>query len=278
VRIGAHVSIAGGLNRVWDRARGHEAIQIFTQSGRGWTARPRDPGEVSEFAAEARRRRVPVLVHASYLINLASGDPALAARSEAAFLDEVERCEALGVRHLVFHPGAHTGDGATVGRERVTAALRRILTATAGYRVRLLIELTAGQGSCLGGSFGEVAALLDALDARRRTGVCFDTCHAYAGGYDLRRRYDAVWRDFQAQIGLGRLFAFHLNDSRRELGSRVDRHAAIGAGHLGGAVFRRLVRDPRFAGLPSVMELPPAETAAGLALLHGWRTTPAVRA
>ncbi len=273
MRIGAHVSIAGGLGRAWERAdaQGCEAIQIFTQSGRGWAAPTRDRGEVDEFAAEARRRGVPLLAHDSYLINLASGDPALAARSLAAFVAELERCEALGVRDLVFHPGAHRGDGADVGLGRVAGALRRAVAATRGYRVRILVEVTAGQGTCLGRSFAELRWLLDEASAPSRTGVCFDTCHAYAAGYDLRGAYDAVWREFDAVVGLGRLHAFHVNDSRRGLGSRVDRHAGIGAGELGRGFFRRLVRDPRFAGVPAVMELPPAEVAAGLLLLRRWR-------
>jgi deoxyribonuclease-4 len=273
MKLGAHVSIAGGLDRVWDRgdAWGCEAVQIFTQSGRGWDAPPRDPIEIEEFAAEARRRGVPLLAHDSYLINLASGDSALAARSRAAFVAELERCERLGVGFLVFHPGAHKGDGAEVGLARVADALRRAVRATRGYRVRILVELTAGQGTCLGRSFAELRWLLDAVGAPRRTGVCFDTCHAYAGGHDLRGGYEAVWREFDAVVGLDRLYAFHLNDSRRELGSRVDRHAAIGAGRLGRGCFRRLVRDPRFAGIPAVMELPPEDTTVGMALLRGWR-------
>jgi deoxyribonuclease-4 len=273
VRIGAQMSTAGGLNRVWERgdAQGCEALQIFTRSSRIWAAAPLDRGEVREFVTEARRRRLPLLAHDSYLINLASGDGALAARSRAAFAAELERCEALGVGFLVFHPGAHGGDGAEVGLRRVADALRHAVADSRGYRVRLLVELTAGQGTSLGHTFAQLRWLLDAVGAPRRVGVCFDTCHAFAAGHDLRQGYDAVWREFDAVVGLGRLHAFHLNDSRRELGSRVDRHAAIGAGQLGARFFQRLVRDPRFAGLPGVMELPPAEVARGMALLRRWR-------
>src|SRR5262249_42308158 len=153
--IGAQVSTAGGLPRAWDRAdaEGCEAVQIFTQSSRAWAGRAPDRGEIREFASEARRRAMPLLAHGSYLINLATGDAALAAKSRAAFAAELERCEALGVHHLVFHPGAHRGDGAEVGLRRVADAVRGALAATRGYRVRVLIELTAGQGTCLGHRF-----------------------------------------------------------------------------------------------------------------------------
>jgi deoxyribonuclease IV len=277
LRLGAHVSIAGGLPRAFERSDelGCEAIQIFTQNGRAWVPPPRAglQGELREFGAEARRRGTPLLSHASYLVNLATGDRALAARSRAVFLAEIERCEALGVGGLVFHPGAHCGDGVGVGLRRVAAGLRWALARTPGYRVRLLIEVTAGQGTCLGHRFQEVRALLDATGSPGRTGVCFDTCHAWAAGYDLRspRGYAAVWREFDEVIGLHRLHAFHLNDSRRELGARVDRHERIAEGALGSAPFRRLVRDPRFAGIPAVLELPPEVAPASLERLRSYR-------
>jgi deoxyribonuclease IV len=273
MRFGAHVSIAGGLERVWPRADGDrcEALQIFTQSGRSWASASRDPGEVREFADEARRRALPLLAHDSYLINLAAAEGVVASRSRDAFAQELDRCEALGVQHLVFHPGAHLGDGIEVGLPRVAAALREALDATPGYDVRALIEVTAGQGTCLGARFAEVRWILDEVGLDSRTGVCFDTCHAYAAGYDLRADYDAVWRELDRVIGLSRLHAFHVNDSRRELGSRVDRHAGIGSGTLGSAFFRRLARDPRFAGVPAVLELPPDLVTSGLARLRRWR-------
>jgi deoxyribonuclease IV len=273
MKLGAHVSISGGLGRVWARADADrcEAIQIFTQNGRGWSSRERDEGEVREFASEASRRCLPILAHDSYLVNLAAADRVVAEKSRAAFGQEIERCEALGVAFLVFHPGAHVGEGLEVGLPRVAAALRAALDASAGYRVSILVEITAGQGTCLGARFAEVRWILDEVGDAARTGVCFDTCHAYAAGYDLRDRYDEVWREFDAVLGRARLRAFHLNDSRRELGARVDRHAAIGAGALGRGFFRRLVRDPRFAGVPAVLELPPAAVGHGLAALRRWR-------
>lgn len=275
MRLGAQVSIAGSLPLAFERGddAGCEALQIFTQSSRVWAPPPRDRGEVREFAAEAARRPAPILSHASYLINLATGDPVLAARSREAFLAELERCEELGVAHVVFHPGAHCGDGVGKGLMRVARAVRWAIARTRGYRVRLLIEVTAGQGTCLGHRFEEVRALLDAIDEPGRTGVCFDTCHAWAAGYDLRspRGYETVWSELDRVIGLGRLHAFHLNDSKRELGARVDRHEEIAAGALGGQTFRRLVRDPRFAGIPAVLELPPSVVPANLGRLRSYR-------
>src|SRR5262249_2521984 len=160
----------------------------------------------------------------------------------------------------VLHPGAHVGSGADAGVARAADALRSAIDATPGYDVRVLIELTAGQGTCLGASFGELARILADIGRPERTGVCFDTCHAVAAGYDLRTpaRYDKVWQEFDDAIGLEHLRAFHLNDSKRDLGARVDRHAEVGAGFVGDPFFRRLVRDPRFHDLPAVLELPPA--------------------
>jgi deoxyribonuclease-4 len=276
LRLGAHVSVAGGLPRAFERADrdGCEALQIFTQSGRAWASAPRDLGEIREFSAEAGRRRVPILAHDSYLINLASGEPELAARSRSAFLAELERCEALGVGAVVLHPGAHRGDGLEVGLPRVSGALRWALDRTAGYRVSVLLELTAGQGTALGSSFAELRWLLDDIGVPDRTGVCVDTCHAWAAGYDLQSPdgYEAVWRELDRVLGLATVRAFHLNDSRRERGARVDRHAAIGEGHLGAAPFERIVRDPRFAGLPAVLELPDADVTRGLRRLRRART------
>lgn len=277
MRIGAHVSISGGLVRTFERADRErcEAIQIFTQSGRQWRGAPRDRGEIREFSAEAARRGAPLLAHDSYLINLATGDRALARRSSEAFAAELERCEELGVGAIVLHPGAHRGDGIEVGLPRVAAALRGALARTPGYRTNIFIELTAGQGTSLGASFAELRWLLDEIGTPERTGVCFDTCHAWAAGYDLRGAgYEALWRELDRALGLARVRAFHLNDSRRERGARVDRHAPIGEGHLGGGVFRRLMTDPRFAGVPAVLELPDLDVKRGLARLRGYRRGP----
>src|SRR5687767_7097712 len=192
MKLGAHESVAGGLVRAFERAdaRRGEAIQIFTSNGSQWAPQRRDPGEVREFAAEARRRKTPLVAHDSYLINLAAGPGLVRDRSEVAFAQELERCEELGVSWVIMHPGAHTGAGVDVGIRRVAARVKRALRRTRGYRVGVLLELTAGQGSCLGHTFEELQALLDGIgdspDNYARTGVCFDTCHALAAGYDWR--------------------------------------------------------------------------------------------
>lgn len=269
VRIGAHVSIAGGLLRAFERAdeQGLAALQIFTTNGSRWAPTVRAPAEVLAFAREARRRAVPILAHDSYLINLAAPAGEVRERSRAAFRAELERCEALGVGAVVMHPGAHLGEGVDEGMRRVGDHLREAIDATAGYAVRVLVELTAGQGTCLGSRFEELGAILDRVGRPERTGVCLDTCHAHAAGYDLVAAYDEVLGDLDRHVGLGEVRAFHLNDSKKPLGSRVDRHAEIGAGTIGETPFRRLVRDPRFAGVPAIVELPPAEAAASLARL-----------
>ncbi len=275
MRLGAHVSIAGGLPRVWERGADDrcEAIQIFTANGSQWRVPPRDPGEIAEFLAEGRRAKLPLLAHDSYLINLAAARGELQSKSWRAFRDELERCEAFGVQHVVMHPGAHVGAGVKVGLRRVASAIRWAIDKTPGYRVRVLIELTAGQGTCMGHTFEQIADLLDQIDAPSRTGVCFDTCHALAAGYELRTEegYEATWRAFDEIIGLDRLFAFHLNDSKKDLGSRVDRHEQIGRGFLGEPAFARLVADPRFTGVPAVLELPPSVVRKNLEKLKSYR-------
>lgn len=282
MRLGVHVSIAGGLGRALERAdaAGCEAIQIFTASGRGWRVVPRDPEEVASFAKEARRRRLPVFAHGSYLINLAAPGGELLERSRAAFVAELERCEALGIEAVVVHPGAHLGEGAARGLAQVARSVRDALRATRGYRVRVLVELTAGQGTCLGGRFEDLRAILDGIGRPERTGVCFDTCHALAAGYELRttQGYVTTWASFERIVGLEALGIFHLNDSKTDLGSHVDRHETIGQGRLGVAFFRRLVTDPRFAGMPAVVELPPEAARRSLSRLKSWRRAAKMKA
>lgn len=273
MRVGAHESIAGGLATALERALDHqaEALQIFTSNATRWAPTPRSPEEVAGFRRAAAAAGLPLLAHGSYLVNLASGATDLQQRSRAAFLAEVERCEALGVDGLVIHPGAHGGAGAVRGLALAAAAIRRALDRTRGFRVRVLLELTAGQGTALGATFGELGALLEAIGRPERTGLCIDTCHAFAAGHDLRGAYEAVWQQLDHAVGLEHVRAFHLNDSRGALGARVDRHAGIGEGLLGPGPFARLLADPRFADLPGVVELPPAEVPASLRKLKSLR-------
>ena len=273
--LGAHVSSAGGLHEAVGRAAalGCEALQVFARGQRQWRARPMDDAAVAAFRAAMGTGPVRVAVaHDSYLINLASPVRGLHARSVAAFREEMDRAEALGIPAVIFHPGAHMGRGPAPGIAKIRATVQACLDATPRSRVALLFETAAGQGSTLGVAFEELAALLDGLRPASRVGVCLDTCHVFAAGYDLRTRaaYAATMRELDRVVGCGRVRAVHLNDSVRELGSRVDRHANIGRGHIGTEAFRCLLRDARFAGLPMVLETPGGERgfARDLSLLR----------
>jgi deoxyribonuclease-4 len=258
--LGAHVSIAGGLARAVDEARELrcEATQIFSGSKTQWRQRELGDDEVRAYRRGMRALGVErSMIHDSYLINLASPDPALLERSRAAFAAEMRRADRLGVPYLVFHPGAHKGDGEEAGIERVAESLNGLLREVPG-RVTLLIENTAGQGTSLGHRLEHLAELLQRVRPRRRVGVCLDTCHLFAASYDLRtpRAYQATMRAVDDLVGIERVRAFHLNDSKGELGSRLDRHAEIGEGRIGTRAFGRLVRDERFDGVPGVLETP----------------------
>ena len=255
--LGAHEGIAGGVSRAFERAEEDtaKAIQIFVRNPRGWASKPIEDEEVARFRAEARRTGMPLAAHSIYLANHAAADPELREKSWATLADELGRCEQLGISFLVFHPGSNGDvDGAL---KLVAEGMERAVDAVKG-QARLLVEITAGQGKSLGWRFEQVAAIREAVPgpARRRVGVCFDTCHAFAAGYDLSTPdgYDRTFREFDAVIGLAHLKAFHLNDCKKPLGCRVDRHEHIGAGSLGLEPFRRLVNDSRFATLPGFLE------------------------
>ncbi len=255
--LGAHEGIAGGVSRAFGRAEEDtaRAIQIFVRNPRGWASKPIEDEEVARFRAEALRTGMPSAAHSIYLANHAAADRELREKSWAALADELGRCEQLGVSFLVFHPGSNADvDGAV---KLVAEGMERALDAVKG-KARLLVEITAGQGKSLGWRFEQVAAIREAVPgaARRRVGVCFDTCHAFAAGYDLStpEGYDRTFGEFDAVIGLEHLRAFHLNDCKKPLGCRVDRHEHIGAGTLGLEPFRLLVNDPRFAAMPGFLE------------------------
>ena len=261
VRLGAHMSIAGGVDQAFPRALavGCETMQVFTKSSNQWQARPLREDEVARFRHLAETSGVyPVVAHDAYLINPASPDPALWRRSVEALVVEVERCRALGIRWLIIHPGAHMGAGEAEGLRRVAEALNEVLARTEDADVEIVLETTAGQGTGLGHRFEHLAQILEQVEARTRLGICFDTCHALAAGYDIRtpEGYERTFQELETVVGLHRLRAFHLNDSRREPGSRVDRHAHIGKGALGLTPFRLLLNDPRFQHLPMILETP----------------------
>ena len=268
VRLGAHMSIAGGLPEAVARAIsvGATALQVFVKSSSQWRARPLADGEAEAFraATEAAGLVGHVIAHSSYLLNLASPDDALWERSAAAFVEELRRCRVLGIPWLVLHPGSHMGAGEEAGLQRLVTALDRVLEAPGTEGTGVLLEITAGQGRCLGGSFEQIARVLDAVRHPARVGACFDTCHALAAGYEFRdaRSYAETFAHLDATIGLERVRAFHLNDSRGGLGSRVDRHAHIGRGEVGLDTFRLLLNDARFRGLPMVLETEKGEDLA----------------
>jgi deoxyribonuclease-4 len=263
-RLGAHLSIAGGLPRAVDRAQASrcEALQIFTKSAGQWRARPLPADEIALFRRRVRQTGIrPVVAHNSYLINIASSNPALRAQSLAALGEELDRAEALGLDGLVMHPGSYTGGSAEGGLALIADGLRLLLEQRRRGRTRVLLEHTAGQGTNLGHRFEHLADIIDRLQGTPRVGVCLDTCHLLTAGYDICSEdgYRATFEEFDRLIGLRRIKLFHLNDSKKPCGSRVDRHEHIGKGCLGLEPFRRLLNDPRFAALPMLLETPKVE-------------------
>jgi deoxyribonuclease-4 len=277
---GAHLSVAGGLYRSVDRARarGCQALQIFTANPQSWHVAP-SGRDANEWIAEVRKSTRGTLsdddvtafrrslrgsgvrktvAHDSYLINLASPEETLFRRSVEAFIGEVRRSEQLGLHYLVMHPGAHLDSSEEAGLARVAAALDEIHGRCPGFRVKVLLETTAGQGTCLGHRFEHLGRILALVKDPERMGVCLDTCHVFAAGYALapEAEYRATLREFDRLIGLSRLCVFHINDSLKPFGSRLDRHAAIGCGELGLEPFRLLVNDPRFRSRPMILETP----------------------
>jgi deoxyribonuclease-4 len=264
-RLGAHLSIAGGLPRAVDRAEasGCQALQIFTKSAGQWRARELPPEEIALFRRRVRQTKIrPVVAHNSYLINLAAADTALRARSIESLREELDRAEALGLDGLVMHPGSYTSGTEKGGLKLIADGLAEILASRPDGRTRILLEHTAGQGTNLGHRFEQLAEIIDLLGGSPRIGVCLDTCHLLVAGYDIcsEAGYQETFRQFGAIVGFARLKAFHMNDSKKPCMSRVDRHEHIGKGCLGLAPFRRIVNDPRFAKLPMLLETPKVDT------------------
>jgi deoxyribonuclease-4 len=258
--LGAHVSVAGGVEFAPERARaiGSCTLQLFTKQANRWAEPSFDEARGAQWG-EARSAQGITTAgsHDSYLINLASPDPTLWARSLASFEAELRRCQVLGLDFVVTHPGNATDGDHASGIARNAEGVARALAEVSG-QTRVLLELTAGAGTTVGGSFEHLAAILEAIPTaqRSRVGVCFDTCHAYSAGYDLVGDYDGVWTHFSDVLGLDRLALFHLNDSKHPLGSKKDRHEHIGEGSLGEGPFRRIMTDPRFLRVPKVLETP----------------------
>jgi deoxyribonuclease IV len=259
--LGAHMSIAGGYHRALDAAHryGCETVQLFTKNNNQWKAKELTAGDIQQFKDTLQTKKLKFLTaHDSYLINLASPLPSLYQRSLAAFIVEMQRAEALGLAYLVMHPGTPTDGDESAGLRRIVRALNKIHARCPRFRVKILLETTAGQGHSLGWRFEHLAAILDQVRNPERLGVCLDTCHVFAAGYSLwpDDEYEKTIRSFHHLIGLPKLRVFHLNDSKKPLGSRVDRHAHIGEGCLGLEPFRLLLNDPRFRDHPMVLETP----------------------
>lgn len=261
VLIGAHMSIAGGIHTALERGMkiGCSTIQLFVKNNTRWSAKPLTEDEVKSYRAlEAESKIQPILTHSSYLINLCAKDPVVLRKSQRAFKEELDRCERLGIPYFVFHPGSHTGRGEKEAIQRIADSLNFIHEKTPGYRVLSVLEGTAGQGTAVGYRFEQLRQIIDAVEMKERMGVCLDTCHLFAAGYDIRteRGYEATIDEFDSIVGLQRLVAFHVNDSKRKLGSRVDRHEHIGKGRIGNLAFRLLMNDPRFVSIPKILETP----------------------
>ncbi|KPJ50061.1 MAG: endonuclease IV [candidate division Zixibacteria bacterium DG_27] len=261
ILLGAHMSIAGGVYNCFDHGEHFKCttIQIFTKSSNQWRAKPLTEEEIATYKRRQRETGIsPVVAHNSYLINLGSNDKALLEKSKEAFLVEIERCELLEIPYLVMHPGAHTGAGEAAGIKTIADSLSWLHHKSPKAKVMICLETTAGQGTNLGYRFEQIARIIESTDSPDRLGVCFDTCHTFAAGYDIRteKAYRKTMREFDSVIGLMRLKVIHFNDCKKELGSRVDRHAHIGEGFIGVEPFGFFMNDRRFAKTPKILETP----------------------
>jgi len=264
--LGAHISIGGGIAESPERGRKLtcDCMQIFSKNQMQWKAKPLDLEDAEMFKANsAEFKIVETVIHDSYLINLASPDKPLLKKSREAFLDEMVRAKHLGVKNLIFHPGAHMGSGEQAGLKRIAESMNWARKEFGEGEVNLVLEITAGQGSVLGHSFDQLAAVIGHLDDQKNVGVCFDTAHAYAAGYDVKTKkgYERTFDLFDELVGLEFLKAMHINDSKVKQGSRVDRHEQIGKGFIGTDGFRNFVNDKRFEGIPMVLETPLGDEA-----------------
>jgi len=265
------MSVAGGLPRAVDRAVAHRcaALQIFAKNANQWRGRVLPKEEIREFRARVRASGIsPVVSHASYLINLGTTNGALRAQSLEAMGDEIDRAEALGLLGVVLHPGCYTIGSEAEGLTLIADGLLMLLKARRRGRTMVLLEHTAGQGTALGATFEQLASIIGKMNDHRRVGVCLDTCHLLASGYDVctPEGYASTFKQFGRLVGFDRLKVFHMNDSKKPLGSRVDRHTHIGEGYVGLEAFRRIVNDPRFRDMPMLLETPKTELRAASAV------------
>ncbi len=263
--LGAHMSIAGGLEKAIERGDevGCESIQIFTQSSRTWKVFPLLDEEIRVFKTALKKAKTVkrVIAHNSYLINLSTDKTEVRKKSVEFFVAMMERCESLGIESLITHPGSHLGAGEDVGLKKTSQSLNEVMKACSGFKTQILLENTAGQGDCVGHSFEQLSQIVEGSKHPEKIFFCFDTQHAFAAGYDLRTEagYKKTFHDFDKLLSLQKLKAFHLNDALKEMGCRVDRHANLGTGFLGIEAFRPLMNDKRFKDLPMCLETAPGE-------------------
>lgn len=259
--LGAHLSIAGGLSKAVHQARALActALQVFTKNANTWRERVLSVVDITDFKAAVKKTGiVHTAAHTSYLINLASPDSGKRSKSIRALKEEIRRASQLGIPYVVMHPGAHMGRGTMAGIQSLTDGINQVFEAIPENTVRLLLETTAGQGTCLGHRFEQIAEMLQAVACQDRIGVCIDTAHIYAAGYDIRNQtsFNNTIAEFEAVIGLHHLHMIHLNDSKKGLGSRVDRHEHIGKGTIGIECFKMMMNDPRFKFVLKIIETP----------------------
>lgn len=263
--LGAHMSIAGRFENAIEQGTslGCTTIQLFTKSNRQWAAKPITQEEADTFRAAVKNSDIaPVVAHATYLINIGSPDPEIQQKSIKAVIDELGRCDQLGIPYLVLHPGSHVDSGEETCLERIARNLDTILESAPG-ETKILLETMAGQGSTVCYAFEQIATIRRLSHNKHRIGVCFDTCHAFAAGYDFTtpEGYETMWQEFDKSIGLEHLYVIHVNDSMKDLDCRVDRHADIGKGKIGSEAFALLFNDPRFFDIPKILETPKEELA-----------------
>lgn len=261
ILLGAHMSIAGGVHTAVERAMriGCATMQIFVKNNNRWKDKPMEAEDVATYKELLSKARIgPVMVHDTYLINLCARNKDILERSRATLKDEFDRSAVLGVDYLNLHPGSHLGAGEDEGIKRIAESLNLIHEQIGGTTVKSVLETTAGQGTAVGYKFDHMRKIIERVDNKERMGVCIDTCHIFAAGYDLssERGYESTFEEFDSIVGLKKLVVFHVNDSKRELGSRVDRHEHIGKGKIGLQGFRMLMNDPRFTDIPKILETP----------------------
>ncbi len=259
--LGAHTSTSGGVDKAVDRAEGlgFTAMQIFTKNNSRWKAKPLAEQEIEKFRNKLTASRIKfVAAHDSYLINLCASDSGLLRKSRDAFIDELERCELLGIPHLNFHPGAHTGRGEAEGIKLIAESINFAHDKTGDFKVKSMLELTAGQGTTLGYSYDQIAEIIALVEQKERMSVCIDTAHIFASGYNIKdpASYRKVIKEFDDVIGLDKLKCIHVNDSKKELGSRVDRHEHIGDGYIGLEGFTNIMNDKKLKHVPKILETP----------------------